>query len=134
MTASPTARSLDLLRRQGWTAGVVERHIQQIHVTIDLFGFIDLLALRDTSCLAVQATSRSNLAARVKKSAAAEHLPKWLAIPGHRFECWGWVLQGRAGTRKRWLLHQVAFSLDNHQRLHVTDPAIFIAEAPLPAV
>lgn len=40
----------------------------------DLFGFIDLLALRGSETLAVQTTSYSNVSARVKKIADHENV------------------------------------------------------------
>lgn len=45
----------------------VERWIPGANIRKDLFGFADLLAIRDQTVLAVQVTSRSNLAARIRK-------------------------------------------------------------------
>lgn len=64
---SPMQRSLEYLRKDGWHAEIVERRVPYRNITIDLFNFADILSIRDTECLLVQCTSRSNVSARVKK-------------------------------------------------------------------
>lgn len=71
---SPTQRSLKHLRDQGYLADVVEKWIPRANIRKDLYGFIDILCLRDTEILAVQATSASNVAARLKKIRDHENL------------------------------------------------------------
>ena len=62
---SPTARSLKKLRDEGYLANVVERRSGgRLH---DLFGFIDILAIKKGEVLGVQTTSGSNVSARVNK-------------------------------------------------------------------
>ncbi len=72
MAASPTELTLKLLRAEGWTVAVVEKWNPHARIRQDLFGFIDLLAIRDGETLAVQATSYTNISARVKKIAEIE--------------------------------------------------------------
>jgi hypothetical protein len=86
-----TARSLKLLRDSGHVAGVVERFIAQANKRVDLFGFADLLAVHrgEPGVLLVQATTRPNIGARVKKAKALATLAVWLKNGG-RFEVWGW--------------------------------------------
>lgn len=72
---SPTQRSLRYLREQGYQVGITEHWNAFAKIRQDLFGFIDLLALRDGETLAVQTTSYSNVSARVKKIADHENLP-----------------------------------------------------------
>lgn len=67
----------------------VERRITRI-VTRDLFGIIDLLAVREGVTLAVQVTTSSNVAARRKKLQASEALSRVLAA-GWRVELHGWA-------------------------------------------
>src|SRR5437899_1968035 len=101
------ARSLARLRRLGYIAGVVERFIagvgergQGIHR--DLFGCIDIVAAkRGSPILGVQATSLSNISARVAKATAIPELRTWLAS-GAGFQVWGWL--HREG---RWLVKVV---------------------------
>lgn len=72
---TPTQRTLKKMRDEGWTAAVVERRNPHLrNVTHDLFGFIDVIGIRDGETLAVQTTSASNVSARIKKIIASEHL------------------------------------------------------------
>lgn len=71
---TPTARTLKKLRAEGWTAAVVERRNPGSFNTHDLFGFIDVLAIRGGETLAVQTTSASNVSSRLKKIADSEHV------------------------------------------------------------
>ncbi len=67
MTATPTQRSLKLMRERGYYAEVVERWVPVIRVRRDFAGVIDILCLGDKSVVGVQATSYSNTSARVRK-------------------------------------------------------------------
>lgn len=107
---SPTSRSMERLRRGGYTVDKVEQRVVKF-VTRDLFGIIDLLAMRAGELLAVQVTSSDHLATRITKCLAAEELRIWLSIQGARFECWGWALRGARGERKLWTLRRVELLL-----------------------
>lgn len=87
---TPTARTLAALRAAGWTADKVER--REGPNSHDLFGFWDVLAIRDGQVLAVQATSYPNVAARLRKIESDE-LAEALAEcrkAGWQLEVWGW--------------------------------------------
>lgn len=100
--SSPTQRTLALLRRNGYMAEVVEKRLPRGFVTRDLFGCIDVLAVRPGSpVLGVQATSRTNQSARYHKAVAIAELRTWLEA-GCQFEVWGWALAGPRGKRKLW--------------------------------
>ena len=88
--ASPTQRSLKLLRDEGYTAEVTERWNQWARVRQDLFGVIDIVAVK-AGCpvLGVQTTSASNVSARIKKAKASPKLAVWLSAPA-RFVIHGW--------------------------------------------
>ena len=90
MANSPTARSLAYLREQGYTVEVVERWIPGANIRKDLFGFIDLVAIKRDETLAVQTTSYSNVSARVSKISEHENLAAVRAA-GWRIEVHGWV-------------------------------------------
>jgi hypothetical protein len=111
MPDSPTARSMARLRKFDWEADRVEQHNTFSGKKKDLFGFIDLLAMKGDVLLGVQATSTSNLNARLKKSLSSPNLRRWLRIPGTRFECWGWAKRGARGQRKTWTLKRVELLL-----------------------
>jgi hypothetical protein len=98
--SSPTKRTLELLRREGYSAAVVERFNTYAKVRVDLFGFGDVLAIRPDcpGVLAVQATTTDNQAGRLRKALAIPELKVWVAA-GNRVEIWGWRKNGRSG---RW--------------------------------
>lgn len=99
MAISPTQLTLKLLREQGWTVEVVEKWIPGANIRKDLFGFIDLVALKDDQTLGVQATSYSNISARVKKIESAELLS---AVRKASWQVWviGWRKQNNRWVHK----------------------------------
>jgi Trm5-related predicted tRNA methylase len=99
MAASPTQLTLKLLRDEGWTVEVVERWIPGANIRKDLFGFIDLMALRSGMTLAVQATSYSNISARVKKIENAELLSEIRKCSWHIWVI-GWRKQNNRWVHK----------------------------------
>jgi len=101
---SPTARTLAHLRKQGFLAAVVERRLPYGFTTIDLFGFIDVVALDgQPGLLGVQTTTQNNAAARVSKirEECGDAARRWLAA-GNRIEIHGWAKRGGRGKRKLW--------------------------------
>lgn len=71
------------------TAQVVERWNSFARVRQDLFGCIDVVACTEHGILGIQATTKANVAARVRKSLALPTLRAWLEAGG-MFEVWGW--------------------------------------------
>lgn len=69
---SPTERSLKHLREQGYLCEVVERWNSFTRTRKDLFGFIDIIAIKEGETLAVQTTTKANMNARVSKIAESE--------------------------------------------------------------
>lgn len=67
MALSPTQLSLRTLRANGYIAEVVEKWIPGAGIRKDLFGFIDIVAVRDGETVGIQTTSKSNISARVRK-------------------------------------------------------------------
>ena len=72
---TPTQRTLAYLREEGYTCAIVERWNSHARIRQDLFGFIDILAIKPGETLAVQCTS-TGVAERVKKIQESEYLPK----------------------------------------------------------
>lgn len=101
MTISPTALTLRALRRDGYTAEVVEHWNPHARVRNDLFGVIDVLALKGAETLAVQATSDSNVSARVRKIAESEHIAA-IREAGWSIFVFGWRKDGT-----RWVCRKV---------------------------
>src|SRR5258708_34076306 len=93
---SPTQRSLKHLREAGYLCQVTEHWNQWARVRQDLFGFIDILAIRDGEILAVQACIRSDVSTRAakidnhhnvgaaRKAGIRTHVRAWGTLGGHR--------------------------------------------------
>lgn len=87
--SSPTSRSLEALRKDGWLPAVVEKFNSFSRTRHDLYGFIDILAVREKETLAVQACHYSDVADRVAKIQSHENFVAVVAS-GWRIEVWGW--------------------------------------------
>jgi len=68
---TPTQRSLQYLREQGYLCEVVEHWNPFAKVRKDLWGWCDILAIRRNEVLAVQVTA-SGVAERIKKILASD--------------------------------------------------------------
>ena len=108
---SPTAISLALLKKEGYTAQVVEQWVPVAHIRRDLYGVIDIVAIRSDvfGVLGIQATSKSNISARLKKASTNKHLLTWYKS-GNNFEVWGtykkngkWEIEKRELVKKKYL-------------------------------
>lgn len=102
---TPTQRSLAHLRAEGYVVAVVEHWNPHARIRQDLFGCIDLLALRGGETLAVQTTT-TGVAARVRKIADNEQLPAMRAA-GWTIHVHGWRKSART---KKWTLRTVDVS------------------------
>lgn len=87
---SPTERTLKYLRDQGYTAVVTERWNSFAKIRQDMFGIIDVLAVKRGETLGVQCTSADNVSSRVNKVAEHESTPK-LREAGWRLQVMGWT-------------------------------------------
>jgi hypothetical protein len=88
--SSPTSRSLELLRDEGWLVAVVERWIPGANIRQDLFGLFDLIAIRGDQTMAVQVTSASNVSSRIRKITESDKLAA-VRKAGWWIECHGWA-------------------------------------------
>lgn len=98
---SPTARSLALLRKDGWIAEVVERYNSFSRKRTDFIGVIDILSFKpsEKGALGIQATSDGNGTARISKAMQEPKLKAWLQSGG-LFQVWSWGKHGKRGKRK----------------------------------
>ena len=71
---SPTQRTLKHMREQGYLCWIVEHWNAFAKKRQDLYGFIDVLCVRDGETVAVQTTSYGNVSARVTKIAEHENV------------------------------------------------------------
>lgn len=117
---TPSERSMRLLRSEGYLVAKAERWNpfggprkmmrspcgcmveKAIGITQDLYGWIDVLAIRanQRGVLAVQSTSSSNLAARIAKAMALPAFLTWLQA-GNAAEFHGFIKRPVTKTRKR---------------------------------
>lgn len=109
--ASPTQRTLGWLREQGYLAEVVERHNHFSGKKHDLYGCIDILAIRGAETLGVQATSASNVGARVAKINALEVAQAWVA-GGRKLQVVGWRRYKKAENGRWWRPYVVEIEIE----------------------
>ncbi len=99
---SPAARTLALLRKEGWQVAVVEKWLPHVHLRQDLWHFGDVLAChpKEKKFLVVQVTTVAHVAHRLAKAQARVELAVWLEAGGC-FEVWGWALRNGRWHCKR---------------------------------
>lgn len=119
---SPTQRSLRHLRDNGFLVQVVESYNAFTKRRLDLFGFIDLLAVAESQLLGIQTTSGSNLSARRNKilGECREQARAWLSAGG-RIILHGWrkLKVKRGGKAVRYVLREIEITkedLENDER------------------
>lgn len=79
---SPTQRTLKRFREAGYMCEVVERWCQFSKRRKDLFGFVDIVAVKEGRIVAIQATSGGNTASRVTKINQEPKAQNWLDAGG----------------------------------------------------
>lgn len=126
--SSPTSRTLERCRKLGWPCGVVERWIGPpnqpwMRKRVDLFGFIDLIALDgQRGALGIQACSTGDAARRVAKILIERHAEAmaWLKT-GNRIEVWGWSKRGPKGKAKRWAVRVTVLTANDVDGIDVSE-------------
>ena len=110
---SPTQRSLKKLRGEGYLVAIVERWNPYAKIRQDLFGFVDLLAIRGDVTLAVQTTSGDHVANRIEKIRGTQAAGVWLESPNRKIVVHGWRKIGARGKRKLWECREESVTLEN---------------------
>ena len=122
---TPTVLSLRYLRAAGYRVSIAEHWSEHARRRIDLFGFVDLVAVGLEELLLVQTTTRHNLPARlhkitseletVKRKVKGELIEveqanprritayELLRVPGVSIHVHGWP----KGERKRPVIHEL---------------------------
>lgn len=95
-----TPHSKRLLESEGYLVDTVERWIPGANIRKDLWGFIDILAIREGEVLGVQVTSLANISSRVNKITAHPNLPA-VRKAGIRIEVHGWK-----NTKGKWTVRR----------------------------
>jgi len=87
---SPTQRTLARLKSEDYDlVAITERWNPFAKIRQDLYGIIDILAIKDKDTIALQVTSYSNIGARVKKITESPALP-FLRAAGWTILVEGW--------------------------------------------
>ncbi len=108
--SSPTSRTLQKMRDEGWTSQVVERWNPHARRRIDLFSVIDVIGINETETIGVQATTLSGRTTRLKKILECKEALLWQAAENRRLELWCW-----RKLKNRWRCHRTEFSVDHTQ-------------------
>ena len=95
---SPTQLSLAQLREDGWFCWITEHWNSYAKIRQDLWGFVDIIALKPNQILGVQTTTASNMSARVKKIADHENVGK-VRESGVMLHVHGWHMDAKT---KKW--------------------------------
>jgi hypothetical protein len=89
LATSPTQLTLKKLREEGYLCQVVEHYNIFAKIRQDLFGFIDVIGVREGETIAVQATSYSNMSARINKIAEHDNV-SMVRKAGWKIQVFGW--------------------------------------------
>lgn len=100
MATSPTTLSLKLMREEGYLCAIVEKWNPHAKIRQDLYGFIDILGIKEGETLAVQCTTKNNAQARVVKIADHDNLPE-VRKAEWKIEVHGWEKVKNRWTCKR---------------------------------
>ena len=100
---SPTQRTLAHWRDLGYTCAIVERWNPHARIRQDLYGFIDVLAIKGEDIVGIQACSGAggDSAARVRK--ITEHANYPLVCRALRIVVQSW----RKNSKNRWVHREV---------------------------
>lgn len=98
---SPTQNSLKKLRKDGYLCQVVEVWNPWVRRKKDLYGFIDIIAIKPGETLAVQTTSVTNALARKKKILASD---EFYEVRGAG---WRVVVHGWKKVKNRWTCKEI---------------------------
>jgi hypothetical protein len=129
-TARNAQRSMEVLREQGYRTAKVEYYNSFIKrgpegakagygKRIDLYGIIDILAIRTGEILGVQsASNHANVMAHQRKYLGDEYLSAnlkaWLEAGG-KFQIWAWDKKTIVGVKKKWYLFTIELVLKDLQ-------------------
>ena len=93
---SYSGKTRDWLRNEGFRVGTCEHWNSFVGRRFDLFGFIDLMAIREGEIIGVQASSASGHSARRNKILGLDDARAWLEAGGKI-----WIITWRKATLKR---------------------------------
>lgn len=104
---SPTQRSLKLMRDRGYLVAITEKYNPFAKIRQDLFGFIDMLAIKGDETIAIQTTDGTSVSKRINKIQTLESARLWLESSNRSIVVHGWRKVGPRGKRKTWECREV---------------------------
>lgn len=134
--SSPTQRSLEYLRKQGYLAAVIEQWIsfpdkinpsKMIRIKRDVFG-ADILYFHPATgevglC---QTTTRANQSSRIAKAKGLVPVQGW--INNHPFVVHGWAQRGPRGKRKVWEVQVTELGTEDEKKITAAEAPLFVRE------
>lgn len=128
------ARSVNLLKSNGYKAFDVEKFIRYGNFRRDFGGFADILAYKsdEPGVLAVQCTTQTNASSHKKKilePPVLQNLYEWLDA-SNRFVFHFWAKRGPRGKRKVWNCVPVPVTLEDLEK-HGKLPTVKIDAVPI---
>ena len=119
-------RSMELLRKEGYIVGNAEYWSQHAGLTIDLFGFIDLVCLNveEKKIVAVQVT-KGDVPRHIAKIREIKAASAWL-VCGGEIVIHHWRELGLRG-QKKWCLEVI--SVTDEGDTHEAEPDFFDVES-----
>jgi hypothetical protein len=119
-TKSPTQRTMAQLRKEEVNlVQIVEYWNGWGKCRIDLFGFIDVVAVTNTQTIGIQVTTGANVAARIKKiRLECSHQLMHLLNAGWRIEVHGWRKIKATG---RWELRRIQLTFHDNIELNPSE-------------
>lgn len=102
-SVSPTQRTLAYYKDLGYTCAITEHWNQWARIRQDLFGFCDVVAIREGETVCVQACAGASVAARVSKIEKHPNYPI-VKSAGWKITVIGWrkVKVTRGGKDTKW--------------------------------
>lgn len=113
---SPTQLSLKLMRERGYLCQVVEHWNPFAKIRQDLFGFIDVLCIKEGEVVGVQCTSRPHVSTRYNKIKDHDNI-WWVLDSGIRVLIQGWA-KNKSG---RWEMREVEVKIEPVQEDEISD-------------
>jgi hypothetical protein len=101
---------------------IVEKRIPFHHITVDVFGCIDIIWIHGSKIMGIQACAGSGHAAHLRKALAEPRLKRWLNADA-LFEIWSWSKGGPRGKRKTWSVRVQQLCWDSDKAKIVVMPA-----------
>src|SRR4051812_9124379 len=110
--STPTQRSKAKLQSEGFLVAITEHWNSFVRRRQDMFGFVDLLAIRGDVTIAVQTTSGAHVAERIAKIRSLQASLLWLDSPNRKIMVHGWAKRGERGKRKLWHCRTIELTKD----------------------